>query len=465
MNRKLAIVVSLTILFSGLSVIAFRIERGKASETIFIRADGSIDPPTAPIATIDSITYTFTGNVYEEIVVERSNIIIDGNGYITQGGGDGSGFFLEDVNNVTLKNMDIRNFRVGIDLRGASYNLICNSAITNNEWYGIRIFFNSEHNVIVGNTITANDNYGVWFNADNNVFSRNIVTKHKIGVYMEMSDSNIITENTITVNPNGGIELWFSQNNNISGNTITYSNYGLYFHTSSSNNVFGNILANNNDGVSLWYSSGNNFYHNNFIDNAKQVFLNHSEANVWDAGYPSGGNYWSNYTGMDTDKDGIGDTPHIIDLDNTDRYPLIAPSKVFDVGIWDETQCNIHIISNSTLSGFQLNKAEKTIIFYVTGEAGFGFCRVAIPKVIVQELWQNNFTVYVNGGDPLFVNNWTDSAYTYIYFTYVHSTHKITIIPEFSSIAITVLFATTTLLIALAFKRKRHTKPHYSSHL
>jgi GH25 family lysozyme M1 (1,4-beta-N-acetylmuramidase) len=56
--------------------------------------------------------------------------------------------------------------------------------------------------------------------------------------------------------------------------------------------------------------------------------------NVWDDGYPSGGNYWSDYTDVDlyygpyqnqTGSDDIWDHPFIIDENNTDRYPLINP--------------------------------------------------------------------------------------------------------------------------------------------
>jgi len=44
-----------------------------------------------------------------------------------------------------------------------------------------------------------------------------------------------------------------------------------------------------------------------------------------DYGYPSGGNYWSDYNGTDANHDGIGDTPYVIDTKNADNYPLMTP--------------------------------------------------------------------------------------------------------------------------------------------
>jgi hypothetical protein len=79
-------------------------------------------------------------------------------------------------------------------------------------------------------------------------------------------------------------------------------------------------------------SSDNSFSHNNFINNTNQVELTESLSNIWDDGYPSGGNYWSNYSGVDEKSgpdqnlpgsDGIGDTPYVIDENNTDHYPLM----------------------------------------------------------------------------------------------------------------------------------------------
>ncbi|HXX88113.1 MAG TPA: NosD domain-containing protein, partial [Candidatus Acidoferrum sp.] len=192
--------------------------------TVFIRADGSIDPANTPILSLDNITYAFTGDIsyptYDGIVVERSNIVIDGNGYTVQGSNSGSGLSLTTINNVTIENINIRDFQNGI------------------------ILGSSSNNTVSSNTASANI-YGVWLDS----------------------------------------------------------------------------------------SSNNTLYHNNFMNNTYQVGTVNS-TNTWDDGYPSGGNYWSDYTGVDKysgpnqnylGSDGIGDTPYVIDANNTDHYPLMKP--------------------------------------------------------------------------------------------------------------------------------------------
>jgi hypothetical protein len=81
------------------------------------------------------------------------------------------------------------------------------------------------------------------------------------------------------------------------------------------------------------YSYENSVYHNNFVDNVYQGY--DYRVNQWDDGYPSGGNYWGDYTGIDEKSgpnqnqpgsDGIGDTPYIIPGGtNSDQYPLMSP--------------------------------------------------------------------------------------------------------------------------------------------
>jgi parallel beta-helix repeat protein len=87
----------------------------------------------------------------------------------------------------------------------------------------------------------------------------------------------------------------------------------------------GNNVTNNGEGVELDSSSGNSIYHNNFINNTLQTLISESYTNAWNESYPSGGNYWSDYNGTDANHDGIGDTPYIIDANNTDHHPLMTP--------------------------------------------------------------------------------------------------------------------------------------------
>jgi hypothetical protein len=64
-----------------------------------------------------------------------------------------------------------------------------------------------------------------------------------------------------------------------------------------------------------------------FINNPEHASHFTSEANTWDIGYPSGGNYWDDYKGVDVTGDNIGDTPYyILANDNVDRYPLMTPN-------------------------------------------------------------------------------------------------------------------------------------------
>jgi parallel beta-helix repeat protein len=271
------------------------------------------------------------------------------------------------------------------------------------------------------------------------------------------SDYNDISENNITANNGDGVGFDHSSNNILSRNDITANGeHGIRISgTSEYDSMHGNNVTNNLCGILVEHSPNNRVFHNNLVENQRHAVVQESYDNLWDDGYPSGGNYWSNYTGVDVNNDGIGEIPYPIDADNSDRYPLVGSFNTFDAGMWNDLQCFIDIISNSTVSKFQLNKTEKTISFNVTDpDYMLCFCRVTLPNIIIQDMWQGNYTVFVNGETWLF-KNWAHTGNIYIYFTYQDSKHQVTIIPEFPLAIILPLFMVLTMITVSLNKRKR----------
>lgn len=292
---------------------AFHIEPVTAIGTITINADGSIDPPTGSVSTNNNVTYTLTSNVTVDatgIVILRKNIVVDGNGFTLHGSGNGAGNGIDvyAIDNVTVRNIQVEAFYDGIWLSSCSNFRITGNNITHNINYGVGFYWSAAISVS-GNNITDNGD-GIWFGR---------------GMYISISD-NIIARNNGT-----GIELFSSAANSLIGNAIRdNSGNGILIGTSSSNNVSRNTLTNN--GLYLDVSPGNRFYYNNFIDGC--VIYTKDSANIWDDGYPSGGNYWDENASTDecngpyqnlTGNDGIWDQVYVIDENNVDRYPFTEP--------------------------------------------------------------------------------------------------------------------------------------------
>ncbi|MEM2569863.1 MAG: NosD domain-containing protein [Candidatus Bathyarchaeia archaeon] len=269
------------------------------------------------------------------IKVTSSNVSIK-NFRITNSGNIGwnSGIEVIQSDYVNIENNIIEDNRNGIHITKSKNNIVKNNIILNNNVYGISI--SGHYNIIERNTI-KNNTIGIsfvgWYN---NIFSNAIIDNKEDGICFYASQYCSISQNFISNNADDGILLTVfvtiegeehaCLNNFISKNTIKYNRNGIGLYKALNNSIIENFLANNKNGIYINDSEHNIIYHNNFIDNVKQAcFSYYSEIlyNTWDNGYPSGGNFWSDYTGVDADGDGIGDTPYIIENYNIDRYPLM----------------------------------------------------------------------------------------------------------------------------------------------
>ena len=258
MMRKPVFVVTLLVVLLGFMLVVHQPYMMKASGTIYIRANGLVEG-TDKITNENNVTYTFTDNIYDSIVVERSNIIIDGNEYALQSTTmvyESKGIELKGTENVTIQNMNVKDFGYGVFLNLASGSTISGGNITNSHVHGIWLH-NSSNSIVIGNNVRDSGADGIALGySDNNTISCNNITKNEDGIDMcGSSFNNTIHSNNITANSRYAIEIWHALNNTIRNNSITNNGYGLYSLSSSSNKAYGNKITNNEYGVYLYLSS------------------------------------------------------------------------------------------------------------------------------------------------------------------------------------------------------------------
>lgn len=296
------------------------------------------------------------GTYTENVIVDKSLVIQSENGAeltTVQAAAANT-----DVFSVTAEDVIINGFSIfGATATGKS---------------GIAVKGTSGSCKIINNHCNGNSE-GITISSDNNTISNNTCTLGgRYGISLSNATGNFITSNSCINNTDGsGFAIYLADNaraNIVSGNISDLNKQGIRVKNAFDNMIFSNIFSNNETGLEIaTKSTGNLFYLNNFVGNT--VVLSEGfqavDGNSWNSpteieymfngtqynGFL--GNYWDDYSGVDADKNGIGDTPYQTILTDFDNYPLM--------GQWD----------NGTVATSETEQIQLSIDFGIPGVTMF----------------------------------------------------------------------------------------------
>ncbi len=230
-------------------------------------------------------------------------------------GRTGTGVLLSDASHVQVIGCRIADLASGIfmyqDTEGiVNGNIItaCRRGIEGSE---------SDSIVITGNEIEGSAGRGIFlWRCHDAIVSDNAAIACIDGIYLDSCHRDILARNRVEASVHG-IFLWDSFDSRVTENTIRNCELGVaVVHTSEHNHVFGNV----------------------FVENDRAATCD-NHGNSWDAGYPTGGNFWGGeiffdlLSGESQDQhgsDGIADKPREIPFGGIDRYPLMEQPATDD---------------------------------------------------------------------------------------------------------------------------------------
>jgi parallel beta-helix repeat protein len=239
-----------------LSMAVFTLPFAARASTIHLSDSGWSD---SSVGTWDPVTLTGTmmTDVSDTIQIDSDGITLDGNGKTITS--DGStydcGVSLNGRTGVTIKNLNVQGFFVGISLCNSTGNTLTNNTCSSNTWAGINLEHCSGNN-ITGNTPNLNERGINLDYSDNNTLTDNISELNIFGIHLGHCSGNNITGNTANSNDRG-INLDYSNDNTLTDNISESNVFGIHLEYCSRNIIIGNTANSNERGINLDYSNDN----------------------------------------------------------------------------------------------------------------------------------------------------------------------------------------------------------------
>lgn len=304
---------------------------------------------------------------YEENVIINKSVLIRGDQAATSPPVVKAASSDTDVFHVDSDNVEISGLKIygatgsnaaAIRVDGRTGCLIeantCGFEPTKNNSWGILVIYGSR-NIVRNNSAGFNRYSGIdIFMSSANVVHANSTELNFRGIgVIQAGSANVITDNYIRNNtyssPGAGVGLQFgaATNQNVaSGNAIVENTMGVDLNGMEGGIVASNIIIDGATGLHVpAYSFPNMVFLNRFSNNTSNIV---SEATNYQLGSDSNlfykygsrvygkswmGNFYSDYTGSDSDGNGIGDAPYST-ASYSDTYPLAQTTGSYRISGW-----------------------------------------------------------------------------------------------------------------------------------
>jgi parallel beta-helix repeat protein len=322
------------------NIIGNNISRGYCGIRLWADQDRVPDYNTIAFNKISGCAEGILGDIMMPMFFPTGNKILNND----ISGGQYSGIDMIWYFNTIIRNNTCNNFGDS----GILCNVISNSIVENNTCKGNGdrgIELSDSSGVTVKNNTCANNFHGMTLSymsgsslrVTNNTCFNN--TYHGISVD-QYSDGSIISDNYCRGNGATGLSIWYNTDGCVLfNNTVTNNKYGIDVLDGCINNRILNCTVSKNVvGFNVGSGITGTIVHScNIINNGIQAG-DLGTNNRWNATYPLGGNFWSDYKGTDQysgaypqstpGSDGFGDSRYSLEPADVHRdyYPLMLPA-------------------------------------------------------------------------------------------------------------------------------------------